>query len=849
MKWPLNLNSTFLLFLLLLLLVAPSISEVGELTTEEEGTGIPPSWTKPDKMERTLYVQSMDSTVKLRCPSEGSPKPYISWYKDNVPIDKVNRLYGYPPLKTKSEKATLVINKLMSSDAGNYTCIVSNPYGTLQHSFLVEPTRRLNHVPILIEKSNNLTVMAGMPAHFYCKFKTDLAAIIHWARPTSNPFDSSFDKQSPNSYKSIQSIDGGNVVGENLVISSANLSDSGVYFCIGRTNYGMTPGILHLTVLDTDEAVFESPRNVTSHPGSTVTFTCRAHIDLHKHILWVRLVADSILELSNATEVLTIDNITLSDAGMYACVVGTGSAHVEYVAYLSVVNDTLVSGPFFVTPIVASFLQTKHLRLVAVSISLMMILLLSTIVFVYRRLLSEKKKRRQSPVQTLVKKVIVERDSERGGIVGEAIEIIAPTIKIVKQQSPFVNSGNIGRSRLGSENTTLTMISEYELPFDPEWEVARSRIKLGRTLGEGAFGKVVQGEVKDLPRRPGITTVAIKMLKEGHTDSEMIDLVSEMTMMKIIGQHVNIINLLGLATRDGPLYVIVEYAEHGNLKDFLRKKSRAYTNEGYERPNSVVNNNNNEDIISEKQLISFARQVCKGMEYLGSMKWIHRDLAARNVLVAKDYTIKIADFGLARDVHADEYYKKRGEGILPVKWMAPEALFQRHYTTRSDVWSFGILLWEIMTFGARPYPSVPSIEKLFTLLKNGHRMEKPSACSPDVYSIMLECWESNPANRPSFTELIEQFDRILVFARESDYLDMSYKSTNKTCIPGGLVPRPPSIDASLDCSELKTFPHPTYQNIASSKTPPPFTHINPTYADNPFSMYFFEEDEEIEGEF
>ncbi|CAB4066326.1 Fibroblast growth factor receptor 1,Tyrosine kinase receptor Cad96Ca,Fibroblast growth factor receptor 4,Proto-oncogene tyrosine-protein kinase ROS,Fibroblast growth factor receptor,Angiopoietin-1 receptor,Fibroblast growth factor receptor 3,Vascular endothelial growth factor receptor 3,Tyrosine-protein kinase receptor torso,Proto-oncogene tyrosine-protein kinase receptor Ret,Tyrosine-protein kinase receptor Tie-1,Tyrosine-protein kinase receptor Tie-2,Vascular endothelial growth factor receptor 1,Fibrobla len=753
MKWPLNLNSTFLLFLLLLLLVAPSISEVGELTTEEEGTGIPPSWTKPDKMERTLYVQSMDSTVKLRCPSEGSPKPYISWYKDNVPIDKVNRLYGYPPLKTKSEKATLVINKLMSSDAGNYTCIVSNPYGTLQHSFLVEPTRRLNHVPILIEKSNNLTVMAGMPAHFYCKFKTDLAAIIHWARPTSNPFDSSFDKQSPNSYKSIQ---------------------------------------------NTDEAVFESPRNVTSHPGSTVTFTCRAHIDLHKHILWVRLVADSILELSNATEVLTIDNITLSDAGMYACVVGTGSAHVEYVAYLSVVNDTLVSGPFSVTPIVASFLPSNKTSSPRCSLNF------------------------SHDDPPTLNHLIVERDSERGGIVGEAIEIIAPTIKIVKQQSPFVNSGNIGRSRLGSENTTLTMISEYELPFDPEWEVARSRIKLGRTLGEGAFGKVVQGEVKDLPRRPGITTVAIKMLKEGHTDSEMIDLVSEMTMMKIIGQHVNIINLLGLATRDGPLYVIVEYAEHGNLKDFLRKKSRAYTNEGYERPNSVVNNNNNEDIISEKQLISFARQVCKGMEYLGSMKWIHRDLAARNVLVAKDYTIKIADFGLARDVHADEYYKKRGEGILPVKWMAPEALFQRHYTTRSDVWSFGILLWEIMTFGARPYPSVPSIEKLFTLLKNGHRMEKPSACSPDVYSIMLECWESNPANRPSFTELIEQFDRILVFARESDYLDMSYKSTNKTCIPGGLVPRPPSIDASLDCSELKTFPHPTYQNIASSKNPTSF---------------------------
>eukprot|EP00096_Caligus_rogercresseyi_P002320 TRINITY_DN14417_c0_g1_i1.p1 TRINITY_DN14417_c0_g1~~TRINITY_DN14417_c0_g1_i1.p1 ORF type:complete len:838 (-),score=171.44 TRINITY_DN14417_c0_g1_i1:274-2787(-) len=819
-----------------------------------EQDGAPPTWTRPDKMERSLIVQSMDSTVKLRCLSEGFPRPTVSWTKDGVPIHKVKRLYGYPPLKTKLEKAQLVIHKLMSSDAGNYTCTVRNSQGSLSHSFIVEPTRRLNHVPILIEKSHNLTVMQGMPAHFYCKFKTDLAAIIHWARPNSDPFDPNFDRQSPDSYKSIQNAEGGNVVGENLWISSTNLSDSGVYFCIGRTNYGMTPGLLHLRVLSADEAIFEGPRNVTASPGSSVSFSCRAHIDLHKHISWIKLGGDDerIIEISNATEVLTIDNVTFSDAGVYACVVGSGdSGHYEYAAHLTVSNETsLNGGPFSVRPIAAaSFLQTKHLSLVAASISLMMILLVVTIIFVYRRLLSEKKKRRSLPVQTLVKKVVVERDGERVGIVGEASEIITPTIKIVKQQSPLVNSGNMGRSRLGSDNTTLTMMSEYELPFDPEWEVPKSKIKLGKILGEGAFGKVVKGEVKDLPRRPGLSTVAIKMLKEGHTDSEMIDLVSEMTMMKIFGQHVNIINLLGVSTRDGPLYVIVEYAEHGNLKDFLRKRSRQYTNEGYEKPNSLLGNpmgGMDEDFISEKQLISFARQVCKGMEYLGSMKCIHRDLAARNVLVAKDYTIKIADFGLARDVHADEYYKKKGGGILPVKWMAPEALFQRRYTTRSDVWSFGILLWEIMTFGASPYPSVPSIEKLFTLLKRGHRMERPSACSLDVYSIMRECWAGNPADRPTFTELIERFDRILVFARENDYLDMSYKAAASSSPETLLIPRPPPLDAPLSYSEA--FPSPAgYINLEGSSSPPSaFTHVNPTYINNPFSMYFFAEDEEPE---
>jgi len=202
------------------------------------------------------------------------------------------------------------------------------------------------------------------------------------------------------------------------------------------------------------------------------------------------------------------------------------------------------------------------------------------------------------------------------------------------------------------------------------------------------------------------------MLKEGHTDPEMIDLVSEMDMMKVIGRHINIINLLGVCTQDGPLYVIVEYADHGNLRDFLRKHRPT---SGYERPNGE------KPPLSEKQLISFARQIARGMEYLGSKKCIHRDLAARNVLVSDGLILKIADFGLARDIHSNDYYRKLGDGRLPVKWMAPEALFHRKYTIQSDVWSFGILLWEMMTLGGTPYPSVPSIEKLFQLLREGHR--------------------------------------------------------------------------------------------------------------------------------
>lgn len=160
------------------------------------------------------------------------------------------------------------------------------------------------------------------------------------------------------------------------------------------------------------------------------------------------------------------------------------------------------------------------------------------------------------------------------------------------------------RPRLVSENTTVTTISEYELPLDEDWELPRNMLTLKESLGEGAFGKVVKAEAKGITEGEVSTTVAVKMLKEGHTDQDMIDLVQEMDMMKMIGKHENVINLLKTCTQSGPLYVIIEYAEHGNLKEFLKKcKYEQCEEDGYEKPNSLVPS------ISQQQLIEFARQV------------------------------------------------------------------------------------------------------------------------------------------------------------------------------------------------------------------------------------------------
>ncbi|XP_040571322.1 fibroblast growth factor receptor 2 isoform X1 [Lepeophtheirus salmonis] len=148
------------------------------------------------------------------------------------------------------------------------------------------------------------------------------------------------------------------------------------------------------------------------------------------------------------------------------------------------------------------------------------------------------------------------------------------------------------------------------------------------------------------------------------------------------------------------------------------------------------------------------------MEYLFGLKFVHRDLAARNVLLTEGYQCKISDFGLTRDVYTYQTYWKKSNGKLPVKWLSPESLFDNKYTSKSDVWSFGILLWELVTFGGCPYPGIPP-ERLVKLLKSGYRMEKPDSCTGEIYEIMTDCWSYNPDARPTFKNLIMRIEILL----------------------------------------------------------------------------------------
>ncbi|KAK6187913.1 hypothetical protein SNE40_005834 [Patella caerulea] len=303
----------------------------------------------------------------------------------------------------------------------------------------------------------------------------------------------------------------------------------------------------------------------------------------------------------------------------------------------------------------------------------------------------------------------------------------------------------------------------HDVEVDVNWEFPRDNLILEDNLGEGEFGQVVRGRAYGLDVEDAYTTVAVKMLKPDASESEYRDLMSELNLLKEV-DHPNVIRLLGACTKRDPFYVIVEYCEFGSLKNYLRKCKYRGRRSWEDKQNQHDGSYENETgvVLTIRDLLSFAWQTTRGMEYLSQMKLVHRDLAARNILMTTGKQLKISDFGLSRDVYEADTYLKMSKGRLPVKWMAPESLYAQIYTAKSDIWSFGVVLWEIVTLGANPYPGIPP-ERLFNLLKTGYRMDRPDDCPDELYAIMQKCWKAKPEDRPSFAALSYILDRMLQF--------------------------------------------------------------------------------------
>uniref|UniRef100_A0A4W5RUN7 Fibroblast growth factor receptor n=1 Tax=Hucho hucho TaxID=62062 RepID=A0A4W5RUN7_9TELE len=529
-----------------------SSSEEAKMSSSQKLLPMAPQWAQPEKMEKKLHAVPASKTVKFRCQASGNPTPTLKWFKNSKEFKRDQRIGGF---KVREHMWTIIMESVVPSDKGNYTCVVENKHGSINHTYQLDVVERSPHRPILqAGLPANLTAVVGSDVAFECKVFSDPQPHIQWLK--------------------------------HIEVNGSRVGPDGLPYV-----------------------------RVLKHSGVN----------------------------SSDTQVLTLYNVTEEESGEYICKVSNYIGEANQSAWLTIVRHEAQAVPRSPPP------NQTYLEVLIYCVGFFLIAVMVAVAIIIKMRTSSKKSdfNSQLAVHKLAKSIPLRR-------------------QVSVDSSSSLHSGVmlVRPSRLSSSGSPmLSGVSEYELPQDPRWELPRDRLVLGKPLGEGCFGQVVMGEAlgmdKEKPNR--VTKVAVKMLKSDATEKDLSDLISEMEMMKIIGKHKNIINLLGACTQDGPLYVIVEYASKGNLREYLRARRPPGMEYCY-NPDQVPIEN-----MSIKDLVSCAYQVARGMEYLSSKKCIHRDLAARNVLVTEDNVMKIADFGLARDIHHIDYYKKTTN--IPVAYL------------------------------------------------------------------------------------------------------------------------------------------------------------------------------------
>uniref|UniRef100_A0A8C9T277 receptor protein-tyrosine kinase n=1 Tax=Scleropages formosus TaxID=113540 RepID=A0A8C9T277_SCLFO len=365
-------------------------------------------------------------------------------------------------------------------------------------------------------------------------------------------------------------------------------------------------------------------------------------------------------------------------------------------------------------------------------------------------------------------------------------------LELFLNPSSIIASGSLsGMSQTNSWDTSLIPLMRREMisisSLRPELleevkdvlipEKALS-VHYHQIIGRGHFGTVYHGSFTDENNQ--IIHCAVKSLNRITDMEEVEQFLKEGILMKAF-HHTNVLSLLGiLMPQEGLPLVVLPFMKHGDLRQFIRCEKR----------NPTV-----------KDLIGFGLQVAKGMEYLAQKKFVHRDLAARNCMLDESYTVKVADFGMARDVFGKEYYSVHDhkKAKLPVKWIAVESLQTQKFTTKSDVWSFGVLMWELLTRGASPYPDIDPYDIIPYLCK-GRRLLQPEFCPDPMYAVMVQCWDPVPERRPTFASLVSDISNILDGLEGEHYISLKVTYVNLD-VPH---PYPAFTDSSHTCDSPTT---------------------------------------------
>ncbi|NWZ84150.1 VGFR4 factor, partial [Poecile atricapillus] len=654
-----------------------------------------------------------------------------------------------------------------SSASGIYYCVASNKVGQEERSVQFY----VSDVPSGLQTSSQVTAIVGNDVQLTCRASKYIYTHLAWYYPSSEPAPSHAVLRKMDKYS----------ISLTLLIPNVTREQSGLYKCRAQNQHNSTDTLeQHSQLLVRAKAapfVIQNLTDMEVNISGKILLECRVSGTPEPRVSWRKngypISAASGISMENNT--LVIERVKKDDEGLYECRASNDLGQDSTSAFIRIQGKGMQNS--------SRLPQGCWTRFQAGCTS---------------PTGSEEK----SNIEVIILVCT--------GLAATLFWLLL-TLFIRKLRKPDATDIKTGYLSIIMDPEEMPLDEQCDrLPYDSsKWEFPRDRLRLGKTLGHGAFGKVVEASAFGIDKSSTCKTVAVKMLKaECATTNECKALMSELKILIHIGHHLNVVNLLGACTKaGGPLMVIVEYCKYGNLSNYLRGKRGdfiAYKESSDQAEKSLDESNSDltelikrrlesvastgssassgfiedksysdseedeedaEDLykrpLTLEDLICYSFQVAKGMEFLASRKCIHRDLAARNILLSENNVVKICDFGLARDIYKDPDYVRKGDARLPLKWMAPEAIFDKIYTTQSDVWSFGVLLWEIFSLGASPYPGVQIDEDFCRRLKEGTRMRSPEYSTPEVYQTMLDCWHGVPTERPTFTELVERLGDLL----------------------------------------------------------------------------------------
>ncbi|KAM3863016.1 inactive tyrosine-protein kinase 7 [Diretmus argenteus] len=628
----------------------------------------------------------------LHCQAQANPEPEVTWYRNSIIITPEDSRFKLFP------NGSLRINNVEVYDGQMYGCETKTVGGRLSGQAKVYVLEKLKFTPTpqsaqCLELDKEIIIQ--------CSATGRETPTIRWTKADGGELPPHVEQRN-----------------SQLQFTKVTRSDAGNYTCIASNSLqGEIRAVVFLTVAVYIRFKLE-PENTTVYQGHTAILHCQATGDPEPHIHW--MVKDKMLDTNKnrrfqkmANGSLVITDVTTDDTGRYTCVAGNSCSIKDRVAQLYVVEKPVQNSGGTEDKAPYKMIQTIGLSVGAA---------VAYIIIVLGLMFYCKKRRNTKRLQKGQEGEEPEMECLNGG----AVQQNGHTTAEIQEEVALTNMG-----------TVATAEKRHSHANNDKLQFPRANLQTITTLGKGEFGEVLLAKAKGIEESEKETVVLVKSLQT-RDEQLQLDFRREAEMFAKLN-HANVVRLLGLCREAEPHYMILEYYDLGDLKQFLRI-SKSKDEKTKSQP------------ISTKTKVSICAQVAHGMEHLSNHRYVHKDLAARNCLVNGQRHVKVSALSLSKDVYNSEYYHYR-QAWIPLRWLPTESVFEDDFSTKSDVWAFGVLMWEVFSHGELPYTKLSDDEVLEGLQAGKLKLPVPDGCPSKVYKLMVRCWAPSLKERPSFTEI------------------------------------------------------------------------------------------------